>query len=132
MRLIAAPGQLGRYTAEPLPCFGVFIDVNLTNRLRTLSTVDVYFGRLVAAAGASVQIWDFARMEYRVYKLFEAGGEPLIDQRYVFMHFQIAFVLLVASICLWSRRAGAFFVSILAAGWVYSNMSVGLCGRERS
>jgi hypothetical protein len=91
--------------------------VNLTHHLRTLSNFDVYFGRFIAATAASVQIWDFVRREYQIYSWFQAGGEVLIDQRYVFMHFQIAFALLVASICLWSRRAGAFYVSIFAAGW---------------
>ena len=42
----------------------VYIDVKLTQRLRAISTLDIYFARFVAAAAAIIQVWAHGARHY--------------------------------------------------------------------
>jgi hypothetical protein len=92
--------------------------VKLSDRLRTISTLDIYFARLVAAAAAIIQVWDHGARLYRIHQFFSAGGEALIDQTYMLMHLQIAVALLLSAISVWFRKAFAFYLSVFGAVWV--------------
>jgi hypothetical protein len=92
--------------------------MKLTDRLRSASTLEIYFARLVAASAAIIQIWDHVTRMYRIQKWYESGAEILIDQTYVLMHTRIATALLVAAISLWFRNAFAFSLSFFCALWV--------------
>jgi hypothetical protein len=92
--------------------------VKLTDRLRALSTLDIYFGRLMAASAVIIQVWDHGARLFRIQQFFASGGEALIDQTYMLMHLRIAVALLVAAISLWFRNAFAFCLSIFCAVWV--------------
>jgi hypothetical protein len=92
--------------------------MKLADRLRVLSTVDVYFARLVAGSAAILQTWDYVAREYQIYKFFQAGGEAMINQAFLLMHLRITGALLLAAISLWFRRAFAFYVSLFGAAWV--------------
>ena len=92
--------------------------MKLTDSLRALSTLDIYFARVVAAAAAIIQVWDHAARLDRLHQWFAAGGEFLIDQTYMLMHVQIAVALLVAAISLWFRKAFTFCISLFCAAWV--------------
>jgi hypothetical protein len=92
--------------------------MNLTQHLRGLSRLDIYFARLIAGIAAVCEIYYIAEREYRIYKFFQAGGEALFDPRYAQMHLRIAVALLLSAVCLWSRGAWFFYVSLACAIWV--------------
>jgi hypothetical protein len=101
-----------------LPLSVVYIDVKLADRLRAISTLDIYFARLVAASAAIIQVWDHGTRLYRIHQFFAAGGEALIDQTYMLMHLRIAVALLLSAISLWFRNTFAFCLSAVGAVWV--------------
>jgi hypothetical protein len=115
---LARPPELNRYAAELLPPSVVYIDVKRADRLRTISVVDIYFARLVAASAAIIQLWDHGARLYWLQQFFAQGGEALIDQTYMLMHLRIAVALLAAAISLWFRKTFAFCLSIFCAVWV--------------
>ncbi len=92
--------------------------MKLADRLRVLSTVEVYFARLVAGSAAILQTWDYVAREYQIYKFFQAGGEAMINQAFLLMHLRITGALLLAAISLWFRRTFAFYLSLFGAAWV--------------
>ena len=92
--------------------------MKVADRLRAISTIDIYFVRLVAAAAAIIQVWDHGARLYRIQQFFAAGGEALIDQTYMLMHLRIAVALLLSAISLWFRNAVAFYLSIFGTAWV--------------
>ena len=89
-----------------------------TSRLHSLSRYDINLARFVAAAAAFLQIWDHGSLIYQHHKMSAAGAEFFVDTAYMMMHLSIAFALLLSAICLWSRRASAFYISGLALAWV--------------
>src|ERR1051326_8339017 len=79
--------------------------MNLTQYLRGLSPLDIYFARLIAATAAACEIWYVVERQYQMYKVFKAGSEVDFDPRYMQMHLRITVALLHSAVCLWSRRA---------------------------
>jgi hypothetical protein len=100
--------------------FMVYFKFNrkLSAYLHALLPLDYYFARGVAAMTAALQIWDHGSRIYRIQKMYAAGAEFFVNTTYMTMHLRIASALLVSSICLWFRRAIAFYVSGLALAWV--------------
>jgi hypothetical protein len=92
--------------------------MNLTQHLRGLSPLDIYFARLIAATAAACEIWYIVERQYQMYKAFQAGSEVDFDPRYMQMHLRIAVALLLSAVCLWSRRAWWLYVSLAGTIWV--------------
>jgi hypothetical protein len=89
--------------------------MNLTHHLRGLSPLDIYFARLIAGIAAVCEIYYIAERQYQMYEAFQAGSEVLYDTWYMQMHLRIGLALLLSAVCLWSRRAWCFYVSLAGA-----------------
>lgn len=92
--------------------------MKLTAHLNSLPPSDIYFARFTAAVAAILQMWSFGREMYQIHKMFEAGSAPLIDSTFTWMHLGIAASLIISTVCLWSRKASAFYVSASGLMWV--------------
>src|ERR1051326_8212681 len=106
--------------------------MNLTQHLRGLSPLDIYFARLLAGIAAMCEIYYIAERQYQMYKAFHAGSEVLYDTGYMQMHLRIGIALVLSSVCLWSLRGWCFYVSLAARFGLSLNTRVGMCGRDAS